>query len=104
MAKILILDAAGHRIDAIYRYTLDTWGQAQAEIYIRGLFDDCNLIESRGVVSFPIPAEFGVEGYYFRYGKHYVYWKYLSTGNIGIVTILHERMHRVGRLKDEFGL
>jgi plasmid stabilization system protein ParE len=104
MVKVLVLDTAGHRIDAIYRYTLDNWGQAQADIYIRGLFEAFNQIEDRGIVSFPIPAEFGVKGYYFRYGKHYIYWKRLSTGDIGIVTILHERMHRVGRLKDEYGL
>jgi hypothetical protein len=28
----------------------------------------------------------------------------LADGNIGIVTILHERMHRIERFRDTFGL
>jgi len=47
----------------------------------------------------PLPAEFGVNGYYFRYERHYVYWKRLSNGDIGIVTLLHERMHQMGRFR-----
>jgi plasmid stabilization system protein ParE len=42
-----------------------------------------------------MPAEFGIDGFYFRYEKHFVYWKYLENKDIGIVTILHERMHQI---------
>jgi len=56
------------------------------------------------VVSKPIPAEFGVDGYCFRYERHFVYWRRLSNGDIGIVTILHERMHQIGRFREDFGL
>ena len=47
------------------------------------------------VVSFPIPVDFGIDGLYFQYQKHYFYWKYLNSGDIGIVTALHERMHQI---------
>ncbi len=30
-----------------------------------------------------------------------MYWKLLSDGKVGIVTILHERMHQIERLKDD---
>ena len=46
-------------------------------------------------------AEFGVNGCFFRYEKHYVYWKTLSNGDIGIVTVLHERMHQTGRFRED---
>ena len=59
---------------------------------------------AHGVVSKPIPAEFGVEGYFFRYERHFVYWSHLSNGDIGIVTILHERMHQIDRFRDDFGI
>ena len=35
----------------------------------------------------------------FRYEKHLVYSKILSAGKIGIVTILHERMHQLERFR-----
>ena len=50
----------------------------------------------------PIPAEFGVNGYFCRYERHYVYWKKLGNGDIGIVTILHERMHQIDRFRGDF--
>ena len=51
-------------------------------------------IATGAVLSRPVPAELGVEGFVFRYRRHFVYWKTLSDGAIGIVTVLHERMHR----------
>lgn len=59
-------------------------------------------IESHGVASRPVPAEFGVQGFFFRYERHFVYWRRLSNGDIGIATILHERMHQIDRLRDDF--
>jgi len=102
MARYLIQDAASHRIDEIYQYTLNHWGAEQADKYIIGLFDTFSRIGTHEVLSCSIPADFGVDGFFCRYEKHFVYWRYLSSGEIGIVTILHECMHQVGRLKDDF--
>ncbi len=103
MTRYLIQNAASHRIDEIYQYTLRQWGAEQADNYIIGLFDTFSKIETHEVLSRPIPADFGVDGFFCRYEKHFIYWRHLSSGDIGIVTILHERMHLVGRLKDVFG-
>jgi plasmid stabilization system protein ParE len=97
-----IQEAASWRLDDIYRYTRERWGKQKADGYITGMFEAFGRIESRGVTSRPIPAEFGVEGYFFRYEQHFVYWRRLPDGDIGIVTILHERMHRIDRLRDDF--
>ncbi len=103
MAAVRIQEAAALRLDDIYRYTRDRWGAEQADRYIAGLFAAFGRIESRGVASKPVPAEFGVDGYFFRYERHFVYWRWLSDGDIGIVTVLHERMHQIGRFRDDFG-
>lgn len=102
MPKVRIQQAASHRLDEIYRYTRSQWGAAQAETYITGLFAAFEQIADRGVPSRPIPAEFGVDGYVFRYEQHFVYWKHLANGDIGIVTILHARMHQFGRFREDF--
>jgi plasmid stabilization system protein ParE len=99
---IRVQEAASLRLDEIYRYTRDRWGEAHAETYITGLFAAFEQIETRGVVSRPVPAEFEVEGYFFRYERHFVYWRRLSNGDIGIVTVLHERMHQMARLKGDY--
>lgn len=103
MPHFLVQNAASHRIDEIYRYSLEQWGEKQAEAYISGLFEAFEKIGTHYVLSCPVPAEFGLEGFYFKYEKHFVYWKYLDSGRVGIVTILHERMHQIRRFRDEFG-
>ena len=99
---IRVQEAASLRLDDIYRYTRDRWGETQADRYITGMFEAFERIEAHGVASKPIPAEFAVEGFFFRYEHHFVYWRQLSGGDIGIVAILHERMHQIDRFKEDF--
>lgn len=101
MAAIRVQEAASHRLDDIYRYTRDRWGKDQAARYITRLFEAFERIETHGVASQPVPADFGVDGYVFRYERHFVYWRGLENGDIGIVTILHERMHQIDRFRDD---
>lgn len=103
MAVVRIQQAASHRLDDIYSHTRDRWGEAQADRYVTGLFDAFARIETHGVTSRPIPAAFGVDGHVVRYERRLVYWRRLSNGDIGVVTVLHERMHRIGRLREQFG-
>jgi plasmid stabilization system protein ParE len=102
MTEFLVQKAASFRIDEIYRYTLKNWGKTKADSYIKGMFDSFSKIKTHEILSRPIPAEFGVEGFFFSYQKQFIYWKYLPNGAVGIVTILHERMHQINRFKDDF--
>jgi toxin ParE1/3/4 len=99
---IRVQEAASRRLDDIYRHTRDRWGAVQAERYITGMFEAFDRIEAHGVVSQNVPAEFGVEGFFFRYEHHFIYWRRLPDGDIGIVAILHERMHQIDRFKEDF--
>ena len=98
---VRVQEGASRRLDEIYRYTRDRWGAAQAERYLTGLFAAFERIEAHGVASRPVPAEFGVEGYVFRYERHFVYWRRLANGDIGIVTVLHGRLHQMDRFRDD---
>jgi len=71
VSSFLIQEAESFRLDQIYRYSRDKWGERQAEIYISGLFKTFQDIVTQKVFSRPIPAEFGVNGYYCRYRHHY---------------------------------
>jgi len=101
MAVVKLSAIAGQRLDAIFAHSRESWGQAQAEAYVRGLFDCFDRIARHDLVWRAIPAEFGVDGYYCRHGHHYVYWRELDDGAIGIVTILHERMHQMDRFRED---
>ena len=103
MRVVRVQEAAALRIDEIYRYSRERWGAARADTYITGLFEAFERIAGGGVPSRPVPAAFGVDGYVFRYEKHFVYWKTLNNGDIGIVTVLHERMHQMDRFREDFG-
>ena len=101
MTAVIFLEVAEMRIDETYRYACDHWGDRQGDAYIRGLFRASDGLVSQATPSRPIPARFGRQGYYFRYEKHFVYWQHLTDGDIGIVTVLHEKMHQIRRLRDD---
>lgn len=101
--QVRIQEAASWRLDEIYRYTRKRWGAQQADRYITGLFEAFDAIATGRMPSHTIPAEFVIEGNYFRYERHFVYWRRLSSGDIGIVTILHERMHQIDRFREDSG-
>jgi plasmid stabilization system protein ParE len=100
---VRIQRAASYRIDDIYRHTRERWGVDQAERYVSGLLKAIGEIETTAVQSRPISADFGVRGNVFRYQRHLVYWRYFKNGDVGIVTILHERMHRIDRFREDSG-
>jgi toxin ParE1/3/4 len=99
-----VSDGASHRLDEIWRYTAETWGEAQAECYLHGLFECFQAIADRRFPWRPIPAEFGVDGFVCRHEKHVIYWRVLGDGAVGIVTVLHERMHQIERFAEDFGM
>jgi toxin ParE1/3/4 len=103
MSGFLVQRIAGDRLDEIYVYTRDQWGEAQAERYINGMFARFEAIAAQEFPWRAIPAEFGVSGFIGKYERHYIYWKTLADGTVGIVTILHERMHQMDRFKEDLG-
>lgn len=102
MSRFRIGPAANERLDEIYDYTRRVWGDVQADAYMRGLFDRFADISARRTVWRAVPAVFGVDGYVIRYRHHFIYWKRLEDGSVGIVTILHERMHQIERFADDW--
>jgi toxin ParE1/3/4 len=97
-----IQEGASHRLDQIYAYTRAAWGEAQADRYTLGLFEPFEAIAARQFPWRPIPAEFGVDGFVCRYESHFIYWKMLADGAVGIVTVLHARMHQLDRFREDF--
>lgn len=99
MTGFTLSDAANRRLDEIYDYTADRWGEAQADRYTRLLFEGFAAIAARQIPWRAIPDSFGVPGHYARVERHIAYWRQLDDGGIEFVAILHERMHQLEQLR-----
>lgn len=95
--------AADLRLDEIFTYTYERWGSEQAGKYIRELFDRFAAIDRHEIPWRQIPADFGIEGYYYRHDRHFIYWRERADGHVAIVSILHERMYQRLRLAFDLG-
>lgn len=93
--------------DRIWRDTLAEWGEAQADTYIRGLHAhlqrlcDNRLIWRRLPQRLAVPADVKRLAYFSRYEHHYVFFRELGNGDLGVMSILHERMDMAVRLKED---
>jgi len=102
MKNFVVSKRAGLHIDEIYQTTFRRWGLKQATKYTEVLFEHFKKIATRQVLLRPIPAELGVNGFLSHYEKHFVYSKILKSGKVGIVTVLHQRMHQIERFNEDF--
>jgi len=98
MKSYFIEASANAAIDDLYAYTIERWGEDQADKYLSGLFARFEAIVSNDVLWRPVPPELEITAWVSRYEHHYIYWKQLDDGRVGIMAVLHERMHQAARL------
>ena len=90
MPKFSVSKAAQFDLRAIARYTLHTWGPAQALKYARGLDEWFQLLaENVGIGRECDAISSGLRRY--EQGKHVVFYR-LKPGGIRIVRVLHQQM------------
>ncbi|MBB3612546.1 type II toxin-antitoxin system RelE/ParE family toxin [Rhizobium sp. BK602] len=107
MAGYLFYPTADAAQDRIWKDTVATWGEQQAVNYIRGLHAHLQkLSETRALWrrlpgTLIIPADLRLEAYFSRYERHYVFFRILPSGKIGIMSLLHDRMDLPVRLAED---
>lgn len=95
--------------NGIWRDTAETWGEDQAASYIRGLHAHLEKLCRTRAIWRALPSDLvlpsGIEGsiYVSRYRRHYLFFRELASGKIGVMSILHERMDVPARLVEELG-
>lgn len=100
MSGFRLAPRADQHLDEIYEYTAGEWGDDQADHYVALLFQYFSDVSVKNTIWRAVPPEFGVEGYFGKCEHHFVYWKLLDTGDVGIVAILHERMHQIEQIRN----
>jgi plasmid stabilization system protein ParE len=96
-----IYPSAKERILEIWEYTEEKWGEEQADRYITGLFAELDEISSARFRWKPV-REQGFESVYVaRYRHHFIFFRELTGGVLGVISILHEVMDLPNRLHEE---
>lgn len=94
-----IFAAAEARLVEIWDYTLAKWGEEQADAYVRDLIAAIHSLQGHRHLWRPV-ADKAMRGVWFvRHQHHYVFFRELPGGVIGVVSILHENMDLPARLK-----
>jgi len=96
-----IYSAARERILEIWHYTAETWDEDQADKYVRGLVGAIDAAAGKRQHWRPVLDE-ALKGVFFiRYRHHYIFFRELTKGTLGVISILHESMDIPSRLKED---
>ncbi len=107
MARYRFYPRANDAQDTIWQDTSSAWSEAQADAYIRGLHAhlerlcDNRLLWRRLPERLAAPPDIRREAYFSHYERHYIFFRELDNGDLGIMSILHERMDLPVRLKQD---
>ncbi len=101
---VKIYPAAKARILEIWDHTEKKWGENQADAYVRDLVETINRASQDRHWWRPVMDE-ALKGICFtRHSHHFIFFRELPTGTLGIVSILHETMDLPARLKEVYDL
>jgi toxin ParE1/3/4 len=99
MAKYFLTNKAVDDLTEIWNYTFEEWSEQQADNYYQMLIDNCKEIAQNpklgknydGIMT----TLFGLKA-----TRHIIFYRKLSTNEIEITRILHERMDLKSRIKE----
>ncbi|MDX2506350.1 MAG: type II toxin-antitoxin system RelE/ParE family toxin [Gammaproteobacteria bacterium] len=107
MAKYRFFRTADNRQDEIWDYTLENWGEKQAEKYTTELHQHLAKLSENKLLwrSLPgnlaVPDDLEIPVYFSHFKHHYIFFRELSGRVIGIMTILHDSMDIPVRLGED---
>lgn len=108
MAGYLFYPPADAAQDRIWKDTTAQWGEAQAATHITGLHIHLQKLSANKALwrklpgNLTLPAEVRLSRAFFsRYERHYLFFRELPSGKIGVMAILHDRMDIPVRLHED---
>ncbi|MBE0533599.1 MAG: type II toxin-antitoxin system RelE/ParE family toxin [Rhodospirillales bacterium] len=91
------------QIRGIWNYTADQWGEAQADDYVKGLFLAFDALPANKPLWRIVPHESLRGAFFAKYQKHFIFFRELPSGRLGILAVLHEAQNIPRRLADIAG-
>ncbi|MEZ4670687.1 MAG: type II toxin-antitoxin system RelE/ParE family toxin [Anaerolineae bacterium] len=91
MARFTLRPKAIEDLEAIWHYTVSTWGNLQADTYIRQLSEGIRVLASDPAIG--QACDYVREGYRkYPVNRHIIFYRVIAAEEIDVVRILHERM------------
>lgn len=87
-------------LDAIWRYTAQAWGAAQADAYVRTIVEACHAV-ARGERTGSDASSLRPGYRKLRIGGHLAFYRPQGDGTVEVVRILHERMDLPNRIDEQ---
>lgn len=98
---VRIYAVARERLFKIWDYTERTWGEEQADNYVRGLIEAVeHALDTRHRWR-RVGDNKLKDVFFIRYEHHFVFFRELSGNKLGVISILHENMDIPLRLKQD---
>ena len=99
--QVDILPSARIRLMEIWDYTAVTWGEKQADRYLKGLKDKLDEITVYPELWRSLRRKEFQDIYFVRYRHHYLFFRQLEKDVLGLISVLHENMEIPHRLKED---
>lgn len=96
-----IYPPARRAIKGIWKYTDGRWGEDQADAYVRGLYQALEHVANNPASWHPVKHADLPGISFIRYEHHYIFFRELSDGRLGVISVLHEDMDIPARLRDD---
>ena len=98
MAKLILRQEAIDDLTDIWEYTVETWSENQADKYYETIKLACLDISQNPAIGKEYPEiSKNLKGY--KINKHIVFYQLISTEEVEIIRILHERMDLKNQLQ-----
>ncbi len=100
---VKIYRTAQSRLLEVWDYKEATWGEEQADAYVRELVDAAHRLpdERHG---WRLVKDRVLRGVFFvRHRHHYLFFRELGGGEIGVISVLYESMDIPARLREDAG-
>jgi toxin ParE1/3/4 len=96
-----IYPAARERLLQIWEYTDRQWGEDQADHYVNSLVAATHDLSRQRLHWRPMRGKRFAGIWFVHHEHHYLFFRELSDGHVGIISILHENMDLPARLRED---
>ncbi|HEY9250299.1 MAG TPA: type II toxin-antitoxin system RelE/ParE family toxin [Rariglobus sp.] len=101
---VKIYRAAQSRLLEVWNYTEATWGEEQADAYVRELVEAAHRLPDERPGWRPVKDRVVRGVFLVRHRHHYLFFRELGGGEIGGINVLHEAMDIPARLREDAGV
>ena len=98
MATFRLFSSVENTLEDIWSYSYGRWGEEQANRYIHDLYRCMDQLAANRLrwretpQSLCVPRDITHKVYFHHHQRHYVFFRELQAGDIGILSIVHDAM------------